>query len=440
MSNTRAIAATVIDSVIHGGRNTDAAFSAAGADQLEARERAFVRAQVYGTLRTHLRNRYILQRLLERPLRRRDLIVEALLSNALFALTDSPQPDYAVVSASVDATRALGRPGMRGLVNALLRRFLRERDDLLAAAHHDAEARWLHPAWLLEQLQQDWPEDWQRIVEAGNQQAPMWLRINLARTTRENWLARLSDLPISAGVPVSQLPAAVLLDAPVAVDSLPGFSAGDCSVQDAASQWAALLLDVQPGMRVLDACAAPGGKTAHILEAVANQAKLTALDESAARLQRVEDNLQRLQLSADVLCGDALQPQQWWDGEPYDRILVDAPCSATGVLRRHPDIRYLRRATDIETLQRTQQALLQALWKLLQPGGLLLYSTCSVLRAENDAVVAAFTAGETTARVLPLTAPVAAQAAVPAVHGVHVLPGQQQSDGFYYALMERVAG
>lgn len=439
MKSTRAIAASVIHKVVHGGRNTDAALEESGADQLQARDRAFVRAQVYGTLRTYLRNRFVINRLLERPLRRRDLCIEALLANAFFALLESPQPDYAVVSATVDAARELGRPGMRGLVNALLRRFLRERDDLLAAAQHDPEARWQHPAWLLEQLQSDWPDDWQSIVEAGNRQAPMWLRVNLAQSSRQDWLNQAASSGLNAGLPLPDLPGAVLLDSATSIDKLPGFAEGACSVQDAASQWAAVILAAEPGMRVLDACAAPGGKTAHVLETVNNEARLTALDESDTRLQRVRENLQRLRLSADVICGDALHPQQWWDGEPYDRILVDAPCSATGVLRRHPDIRFLRRAEDIPRLQQTQLEILNALWKLLKPGGRLLYSTCSVLRAENDAVIDAFIGTQTQARVVELTALIAAAEPIAAVHGAYLLPGRRQSDGFYYALMERVA-
>ncbi len=440
MKTTRAIAATAVHQVVHSGRNLNDALGHAGADELEPRDRSFVRALVFGTLRTHLRNRYIISKLVERPFRRRDLIVEALLSTGLFALLDSQQPDYAAVSATVDATRELGRPGMRGLVNALLRRFLRERDDLLAAVQHEPEARWQHPQWLIERVQQDWPDDWQSILEAGNQQAPMWLRINRMRTTRADWLARANTTSEFATAPLQALPAAVVLAHAAAVDELPGFAAGECSVQDAASQVPAMLLAPQPGMSVLDACAAPGGKTGHLLEWADNAARITALDNSEQRLERVRENLQRLHLSANVVCGDALLPDNWWDGELYDRILVDAPCSAVGVIRRHPDIRFLRRADDVNQLQQTQRALLNRLWRLLKPGGRLLYSTCSVLHAENEDVVAGFLAGENTAVSLDLRGLLPAGLTEPADHGAYLLPGRHATDGFYYALMERVAG
>ncbi len=440
MKTTRAIAATAVHQVVHSGRNLNDALGHAGADELEQRDRSFVRALVFGTLRTHLRNRYIIGKLVERPFRRRDLIVEALLSTGLFALLDSQQPDYAAVSATVDATRELGRPGMRGLVNALLRRFLRERDDLLAAVQHEPEACWQHPQWLIERVQQDWPDDWRSILEAGNQQAPMWLRINRMRTTRADWLARANTINEFATAPLQALPAAVVLADATAVDELPGFAAGECSVQDAASQIPAMLLAPQPGMSVLDACAAPGGKTGHLLEWADNAARITALDNSEQRLERVRENLQRLHLSANVVCGDALLPDNWWDGEFYDRILVDAPCSAVGVIRRHPDIRFLRRADDVNQLQQTQRALLKQLWRLLKPGGRLLYSTCSVLHAENEDVVAGFLAGENTAVGLDLRGLLPEGLTEPADHGAYLLPGRHTTDGFYYALMERTAG
>jgi len=265
----------------------------------------------------------------------------------------------------------------------------------------------------------------------------MWVRINAVRNTRADWLARLTE--VAADTPIAELPAAVLLASPVSVDDLPGFAEGDCSVQDAASQFAAGVLDVRPGMRVLDACAAPGGKTTHVLETVNNSAQVTALDQSESRLQRVEENLRRLQMSANVVCGDALLPEQWWDGELYDRILVDAPCSATGVLRRHPDIRFLRRADDLSRLQQTQLSLLHALWKLLKPGGRLLYSTCSVLRSENEQVIEAFVQEQPTAAVLNMRDRFPDKLTAAAIHGVYLLPGRQQTDGFYYALMERTA-
>jgi len=272
---TRSIAAKAVQSVVHQGRNLDAALEAAGIENLDERDRAFVHALVFGTLRTHLRNVWIIRQLMDKPLRNRDRIVEALLSVALHALTDSAQPDYAVVSATVDATRTLGRPAMRGLVNALLRRFLREREDWLDKARSDEVVAGCLPPWLFQAIKKDWPDDWQEVVEAGNRQAPMWVRINLAATDRKSWLEKLSAAGMEVAAAPASLPAAVQLQQPSAVDQLPDFAEGGCSVQDAASQLAAGLLEVKPGMRVLDACAAPGGKSGHILETVQGQAALT---------------------------------------------------------------------------------------------------------------------------------------------------------------------
>ncbi len=435
---TRAVAARAVHAVVREGRNLDHALAGAGANDLPPRERAFVRALSFGTLRTHLRNSFLLDRLLDKPLKSRDAITGSLLSVACFELLDAAAPDYAAVSAAVDATRLIGRPGMRGLVNAILRRLLREKDAHLAAAAADPVAHWCHPAWLLHRLQADWPDDYAAILAAGNRQAPMWLRINTLRTGTADWLARAAGAGVAASAPLPDLPAAVLLEQPVGVDALPDFAAGDCSVQDAASQLAAVLLDPQPGMRILDACAAPGGKTGHLLEAGGGRVDVVAVDNVAARLERVTENLARLQLDAQVRCGDAAAPDEWWDGTMFDRILVDAPCSATGVIRRHPDIRFLRREADIDELQALQLRLLRALWPLLKPGGRLLYSTCSLLRAENETVVAAFLADEPTARELDLADSAAGELGVAQRHGVQLLPGQRATDGFYYALMTRL--
>ncbi len=434
---TRSIAALAVHAVVHQGRNLDAALNDAGIEKLDERDRAFVRALAFGTLRTHLRNVWIIRQLMDRPLRNRDGIIESLLSVGLHALTESVQPDYAVVSAAVDATRVLNKPAMRGLVNALLRRFLRERDDWLEKARSDDVAASCLPAWLLQGSKQDWPDNWQEIVTAGNQQAPMWVRTNLALTDRESWLEKLTAVGMEAEAFPQSLPAAVQLRQPTGVEQLPGFAEGMCRVQDGASQYAATLQDVQPGMRVLDACAAPGGKSGHIMEIVQGQAELTALDNSADRLQRVEENLSRLKYSATLVCGDALKPEGWWDGELFDRILLDAPCSATGVLRRHPDIRFLRRESDITVLVETQGAMLQKLWSLLKPGGRLLYSTCSILRVENSAVVNNFLAAESSASQVDISNRLSASGGLDAAPGVQLLPGRGATDGFYYALIER---
>lgn len=430
----RAIAARALDAVLTGGRNLPDGLAAAGLNELPPRDRSLASALAFGATRTHLRNRYIIGLLADRPFRRRDSVIEALLSVGLYALIESRRPDYATVSATVDAVVHLGRRPMKAVVNALLRRFLRERDAIMLRVIEDTESRWQHPLWLLNSLQADWTADWEEIVAGGNQQPPMWLRINLQKTDRQSWLARFGTEVARAPV---ELPAAVMLNEPMPVDSLPGFREGHCSIQDGASQFAAALLNPRAGMRVLDACAAPGGKTTHMLEIAPQIAELVAVDVSGARLARIADNLARLDLRATLVAGDALDPAQWWDGRSFDRILLDAPCSATGVIRRHPDIRFLRAADDIGQLASQQLKLLTRLWPLLQPGGQLLYSTCSVLRAENERIIERFLAGQSDAREVSIARENFGVATPALLHGRQLLPGRADYDGFYYALMER---
>ncbi|MDP6437664.1 MAG: 16S rRNA (cytosine(967)-C(5))-methyltransferase RsmB [Gammaproteobacteria bacterium] len=435
----RAVAATAVDAVLNKGRNLDDALSDAGIDETNEADRAMVRALVFGTLRTQHRNRRVLDLLADRPFRRRDSVIAALISTGLFALRDARRPDYAVVSTTVDAAVSLGKPGMRGAVNAILRRYLREQDSVLAKVDEYPDAHWLHPEWLIERVSADWPDDWETLLEAGSRQAPMWLRVNLARTDRNSWLDRLAKSGVAKGTAHPELDAALVLDRPVGVNELPGFEAGEVSVQDAASQFAAPLLRPEPGMRVLDACAAPGGKTAHILEHCPELAGLVAVDRSQPRLRRMRENLDRLGLTATVIQGDAADPDGWWDGEPFDRILLDAPCSATGVMRRHPDIAFLRRPGDIQALAGQQEQMLAQLWPLLKPGGRLVYSTCSVLREENEAVVTRVLARTADMEVLDPVQAGGPKSALPVVCGLQLLPGagSGDTDGFYYALMAR---
>ena len=329
----------------------------------------------------------------------------------------------------------MGRKQLKPVVNALLRRYLRERDALLAAVDAGyGRPAWQHPAWFIAAVQHDWPDDWQSILEAGNRQPPMWLRVNLLHGSRPDWAERLPEAP--ANLP-GGMPAAVQLAEALPVTELPGFSGGDCSVQDIASQAAAVLLDPAPGMRVLDACAAPGGKATHLLEHCPGIAELVALDIAAERLERVAENMQRLGLAATLVAGDVLEPDTWWDGRLFDAILLDAPCSATGVIRRHPDIRYLRQGADIEPFTARQLLMLRALWPMLRPGGRLLYSTCSVLRAENDGTVGRFLAETDSASVVDIRSASPPEPTVAGAHGVYWLPGRMDNDGFYYALMRR---
>jgi len=378
-------------------------------------------------LRYYPRLAYLAAQLLKKPLKRKDLDVQHLILIGLYQLIYLKVPAHAAVAETVAATRLLGKDWAAGLVNALLRGFQRGAELLLAQADADPVARYAHPRWWLTQLQSDWPAHWQNILEANNQRPPMTLRVNAQRGSRDDYAAQL----LAAGIvarPALQAPQALTLEKPVDVAQLPGFSDGTVSVQDAAAQLAAPLLDLAPGQRVLDACAAPGGKTAHLLESEP-RLHVQALDSDAQRLTRVQETMERLQLTADLRHGDAARPQDWWDGQPFERILLDAPCSGSGVIRRHPDIKLLRTAQDIVTLAQQQQRLLDALWPLLAQGGILLYATCSVLMAENQNNLAQFLAVHTDAR----EQPIAADWGHIQTPGRQLLPGENGMDGFYYA-------
>jgi len=426
---TRALAARAVTGVLVRGQTLDAALDAvlATAAELADRDRAQVRALAFGAVRSHHRHQALLKLLLNKPLQGDDRMLEALLSVGLFQLEDPQQPDHAAVSATVEAARLLGQERAVGLVNASLRRYQREAPALLDRLRADPSAWHSHPKWLLDRLRVDWPDRWEAIAAANQQRAPLWLRVNRNRTTVTDYAARLgAELGVGA-TPLPGFPDALRLDSAVTVQRLPGFSDGLVTVQDAASQLAAPLLAPEPGMRVLDACAAPGGKSTHLLEVAAGRLDLVAIDIAAERLALVESNLRRLGLEATLIAGDATEPASWWDGRPFDRILVDAPCTATGVIRRHPDIKLLRRAGDVAGFVSRQRLLLDRLWPLLAAGGRLLYSTCSLLRAENQAVVSDFLGGGL-ARLEPGT---------PAP-GLQLLPGDRDTDGFYYALMGAV--
>ena len=398
----------------------------------DPRQRALTQELVYGTLRWSYRLEALLAQLLPKPLKKKDRDLHALLLVGLYQLLILEIPAHAAVSETVEVTRQLGKNWAAGMVNGVLRNAQRQSSALLKAVEGTATAHWSHPDWWIERLQQDWPENWQQILAAGNQRPPMVLRVNRLQGERESYLQQLQ----AAGIEAVALPfpeSAIRLVEPVGVDSLPGFRQGRVSVQDGAAQLCASLLDLRPGQRVLDACAAPGGKTGHILEVAPQLEHLLAIDVKQRRLQKIRENLQRLQLDASMLAVDAGDPQSWWDGKPFDRILLDAPCSASGVVRRHPDIKLLRRSADVHSLAQQQQRLLAALWPLLAPGGMLLYVSCSVFVEENSDNLQAFLDQHADASELPLQAEWGKVQPV----GRQLLPGEHDMDGFYFACLTK---
>ena len=433
-ARVRAVAAEIVDAVTTGGRSLDAAI-ADNESGLSANDRSLLRMLCYGVLRHHWQLEGWVGELLARPLKRKDSVISALLSVGLYQLSDTRVPDHAAVSQTVEAARLLRRPKHAGLINACLRRF--QRENLAREPQLDEERRWNHPRWLIEALKRDWPDDWEAILVANNERAPMWLRVNSSRQEAANYQGRLAAAGISAEV-LPGLPDALRLSNPTSVDELPGFADGDASVQDAAAQIAARWLLSKTRGRILDACAAPGGKSGHLLEAGGGDIELTAVESDASRIHSIKQNLDRLGRDATIIAADASKPVAWWDGRLFDGVLLDAPCSATGVIRRHPDLKLLRRASDVEELRRLQGALLEALWPLLAPGGFLLYVTCSTLAAENDNVVAAFLDGHVDAvkdEMLPnnnIRDLMRRKAC-----GYQILPGTAGLDGFYYACLEK---
>lgn len=423
MADARQQAVQAILTVLEQGESLTTALPHA-LQNLDFRDAAFAQMLVYGVLRWRWRLEAVLNLLLQKPLRDKDLDIQVSLLIGLFQLIDTRVPDHAAVNASVELVRSSGKTWAAGMVNAVLRNFIRRKDEILAAADKDWQAKYAHPIWLIKQLRNDWPDQWQAILDANNQQAPLTLRVNRQKISAADFLVQLN-------LPAEQQSDTITLHQATDVTHLPGYDDGWFAVQDAGAQFAAPLLDARPGQRILDACAAPGGKTAHLL-ALQPDSHLLALDVSASRLQRVADNLQRLGHHASLKCGDATQ-RDWWDGKLFDRIMLDAPCSATGVIRRHPDIKSLRRAEDIAGLANTQQQLLQNLWPMLAPGGLLLYITCSVLKTENEQQVENFLAATADATELAIQANWGQVRS----HGRQILPGENNMDGFYYALLRK---
>lgn len=431
--NPRLAAAKALAAVLSGKASLNSSLPTQ-MDKVEDRDRGFTQDLAFGTARWQPRLSALAAKLLQKPFKAADADVEALLLVGLYQLLYTRVPAHAAIGETVGCADKLKKPWAKALLNAVLRRAQRESEALLAELEHDPVVRTAHPRWLQKSLKAFWPQQWEAICAANNAHPPMILRVNRRHHTRDAYLDLLSEAGIAARACLYSRDG-IILDAATDVRSLPGFAEGWISVQDEAAQLAADLLDLAPGQRVLDACCAPGGKTCHILEAEPALAGVVAVDLEAKRLVRVRENLERLGLSAELIAADGRDTATWWDGKPFQRILLDAPCSATGVIRRHPDIKLTRQPDDIAALALLQGELLDALWKTLEVGGILLYATCSTLPTENTEVIEAFLARTPGARELDL----ATAAGIKQPHGRQLLAQEGGHDGFYYAKLIKIA-
>ncbi|MBW4792785.1 16S rRNA (cytosine(967)-C(5))-methyltransferase RsmB [Pseudomonas tolaasii] len=431
--NPRLAAAKALAAVLNGKASLNSSLPTQ-LDKVEDRDRGFTQDLAFGTARWQPRLSALAAKLLQKPFKAADADVEALLLVGLYQLLYTRVPAHAAIGETVGCADKLKKPWAKALLNAVLRRAQRESEALLAELEHDPVVRTAHPRWLQKSLKAFWPEQWEAICAANNAHPPMILRVNRRHHSRDTYLQLLTDAGINA-TPCVYSVDGIVLEAATDVRSLPGFADGWISVQDEAAQLAADLLDLAPGQRVLDACCAPGGKTCHILEVEKDLAGVVAVDLEAKRLVRVRENLARLGLSADLIAADGRDTATWWDGKPFQRILLDAPCSATGVIRRHPDIKLTRQPDDIAALAVLQGELLDALWPTLEVGGILLYATCSTLPTENTEVIEAFLARTSGARELDL----ATGAGIKQPHGRQLLAQEGGHDGFYYAKLIKIA-
>ncbi|APV39833.1 16S rRNA m(5)C-967 methyltransferase [Pseudomonas frederiksbergensis] len=431
--NPRLAAAKALAAVLNGKASLNSSLPTQ-MDKVEDRDRGFTQDLAFGTARWQPRLSALAAKLLQKPFKAADADVEALLLVGLYQLLYTRVPAHAAIGETVGCADKLKKPWAKALLNAVLRRAQRESEALLAELEHDPVVRTAHPRWLQKSLKAFWPEQWEAICAANNAHPPMILRVNRRHHSRDAYLGLLTDAGIAA-TPCVYSRDGIILDTASDVRSLPGFAEGWISVQDEAAQLAADLLDLAPGQRVLDACCAPGGKTCHILEAEPALAGVVAVDLEAKRLVRVRENLARLGLSAELIAADGRDTATWWDGKPFQRILLDAPCSATGVIRRHPDIKLTRQPDDIAALAVLQGELLDAMWITLEVGGVLLYATCSTLPTENTEVIEAFLARTPGARELDL----ATQAGIKQPHGRQLLAQDGGHDGFYYAKLIKIA-
>ncbi|MGR4040399.1 16S rRNA (cytosine(967)-C(5))-methyltransferase RsmB [Pseudomonas sp. JDS08PS003] len=436
--NPRLAAAKALTAVLNGKASLNSSLPIQ-LDKVEVRDRGFTQDLAFGTARWQPRLSALATKLLQKPFKAADADVEALLLVGLYQLLYTRVPAHAAIGETVGCADKLKKPWAKALLNAVLRRAQRESESLLAELEHDPVVRTAHPRWLQKSLKAFWPEQWEAICAANNAHPPMILRVNRRHHSRDAYLKLLSEAGVAAKACVYSQDG-IVLDEAGDVRSLPGFAEGWVSVQDEAAQLAADLLELAPGQRVLDACCAPGGKTCHILEVQPELAAVVAVDLEAKRLVRVRENLDRLGLDAQLIAADGRDTQAWWDGKPFQRILLDAPCSATGVIRRHPDIKLTRQAEDIAALAQLQGELLDAMWQALEVGGILLYATCSTLPTENTEVIEAFLARTPGARELDIGGQLGQPAAgLKQPHGRQLLAQEGGHDGFYYAKLIKIA-
>lgn len=428
--NTRALATQAIHAVLNDGRSLNQCLPLYKRKCKSVEDAAFLQALVFGVVRWYPRLEYIANQLLEKPIKQKDLDLLYLIAIGLYQLSDMHVAKHAAIAETVEAARILNKPWATGLVNAVLRSYQRKIENIssILPTQENEVAFYAHPQWLIDTLKNDWPSRWQDILTANNSQPPLSLRVNIQKISREDYLAQLKQAGFDSE-PIPYTLTGIVLKTPKDIMTLPGFEAGWFSVQDGAAQLSAGLLELVPNLRVLDACAAPGGKTTHILETEPGIAELIAIDITAERTSLITENLTRLGLHASVITANASTPSTWWNGKLFDRILCDAPCSSMGVIRRHPDIKYLKTAKDLIALSQQQMQLLNALWPLLKPGGILVYATCSVFLDENDKCIQKFLDTTQDAHLLPISL----ECGLPKIIGQQILPGQNDMDGFYYA-------
>lgn len=430
MSNSRAIVARILSSLLkdRGSLNTLLG------NHKDHPEFGLIQESSYGCCRWYFALESLLDQLLNKPLKKQDLDIKCLMICALYQLRELEVAEYAVINESVSAALIFKKPWAKGLVNAVLRNYLRKKDELeQTLTDSEANKELAFPQWLESEIFTQWPEQALTILQNSNQRPPMTLRANLTKNTREQYQESLNQISLSASAG-SLTDTALYLHEPAPVSDLPGFFEGRVSVQDEASQLVPSLLQLEPGQRVLDACAAPGGKSCHILESECSLTSLTSIDMTEKKLDRIRENLERLGLESNLVATDASEITSWWDGEHFDRILLDAPCSATGVIRRHPDVKLLRKAEQIENLVKIQSCLLEQLWSCLKPGGLLLYTTCSLLRQENEERIKSFLDSTLNAKYEAI----AADWGVECAFGRQLLPGTNSGpDGFFYSVLRK---